>query len=108
MERNSIIPPQPVSPSIMPQALPAMVAVALFHFFYAWNDFFLPLIYLAGKPEMRVLILSVYDDPAVIREAIIALVDEGVGRFAPIVEVADDEDLLRVGRPDAEGCPLRV
>lgn len=37
---------------IMPQALPAMVAVALFHFFYAWNDFFLPLIYLAGKPEL--------------------------------------------------------
>lgn len=24
---------------IMPQALPAMVAVALFHFFYAWNTF---------------------------------------------------------------------
>ncbi len=37
---------------IMPQAVPAMVAVALFHFFYAWNDFFMPLIYLAGKPEL--------------------------------------------------------
>ena len=28
---------------IMPQAMPAIVAVTLFHFFFAWNDFFLPL-----------------------------------------------------------------
>jgi multiple sugar transport system permease protein len=36
---------------ILPQATPALTAVALFHFFYAWNDFFGPLIYLAGHPE---------------------------------------------------------
>jgi multiple sugar transport system permease protein len=36
---------------ILPQAVPALTAVALFHFFYAWNDFFGPLIYLAGNPE---------------------------------------------------------
>ena len=36
---------------IMPQSIPALTAVALFHFFYAWNDFFGPLIYLAGNPE---------------------------------------------------------
>ncbi|MGB1287898.1 MAG: carbohydrate ABC transporter permease [Aggregatilineales bacterium] len=35
---------------ILPQAGPAMTAVALFHFFFAWNDFFGPLIYLAGNP----------------------------------------------------------
>jgi multiple sugar transport system permease protein len=35
---------------IMPQCIPAITAVALFHFFYAWNDFFGPLIYLAGNP----------------------------------------------------------
>jgi multiple sugar transport system permease protein len=34
---------------ILPQAVPALTAVALFHFFFAWNDFFLPLIYLAGN-----------------------------------------------------------
>lgn len=34
---------------ILPQAVPALTAVALFHFFYAWNDFFGPLIYLAGN-----------------------------------------------------------
>ncbi len=36
---------------IVPQSVPALTAVALFHFFYAWNDFFGPLIYLAGNPE---------------------------------------------------------
>lgn len=34
---------------ILPQAIPALTAVALFHFFFAWNDFFGPLIYLAGN-----------------------------------------------------------
>jgi multiple sugar transport system permease protein len=36
---------------IIPQAVPALTAVGLFHFFFAWNDFFGPLIYLAGNPE---------------------------------------------------------
>ncbi len=36
---------------ILPQSVPALTAVALFHFFWAWNDFFGPLIYLAGHPE---------------------------------------------------------
>jgi multiple sugar transport system permease protein len=36
---------------ILPQSVPALTAVALFHFFYAWNDFFGPLIYLTGNPE---------------------------------------------------------
>jgi multiple sugar transport system permease protein len=36
---------------ILPQSIPALTAVSLFHFFYAWNDFFGPLIYLAGNPE---------------------------------------------------------
>jgi multiple sugar transport system permease protein len=36
---------------IIPQSVPALTAVGLFHFFWAWNDFFGPLIYLAGNPE---------------------------------------------------------
>lgn len=36
---------------ILPQAVPALTAVALFHFFFAWNDFFGPLIYLAGNRQ---------------------------------------------------------
>ena len=35
---------------ILPQSLPSIVAVTLFHFFYCWNDFFEPLVYLAGHP----------------------------------------------------------
>ena len=38
---------------ILPMSLPALTAVALFHFFWAWNDFFGPLIYLAGNPEQN-------------------------------------------------------
>lgn len=37
---------------ILPQAKAALLAVTLFHFFFAWNDFFGPLIYLAGRPEL--------------------------------------------------------
>lgn len=37
---------------ILPNSIPALAAVSLFHFFFAWNDFFLPLIYLVSKPEL--------------------------------------------------------
>ncbi len=37
---------------ILPQSFPAIIAVALFHFFYAWNDFFEPLVYLQGREEL--------------------------------------------------------
>ena len=35
---------------IIPQAIPAIIAVTLFHFFWAWNEYFLPLVYLQGSP----------------------------------------------------------
>ncbi len=38
---------------ILPQAVPALTASALFHFFYAWNDYFGPLIYLAGNRDAQ-------------------------------------------------------
>ena len=37
---------------ILPQAVPALTAVSLFHFFFAWNDFFNPLIFLAGNRDI--------------------------------------------------------
>ncbi|PKO18562.1 MAG: carbohydrate ABC transporter permease [Chloroflexi bacterium HGW-Chloroflexi-10] len=37
---------------IIPQSIPAITAVGLFHFFFAWNDFFEPLIYLQGREEL--------------------------------------------------------
>ena len=36
---------------ILPQCVPAVISVGLFHFFWAWNDYFNPLLYLAGHPE---------------------------------------------------------
>jgi multiple sugar transport system permease protein len=38
---------------ILPQALPALTAVTLFHFFFCWNDFFGPLLYLISRPELH-------------------------------------------------------
>lgn len=38
---------------ILPQSVPALIAVSLFHFFFAWNDFFGPLIYLAGNIDAQ-------------------------------------------------------
>ncbi len=37
---------------IVPQAVPAITAVTLFHFFYVWNDYFGPLVYLVGKENL--------------------------------------------------------
>ncbi len=37
---------------IIPQSYPAILAVGLFHFFYAWNDFFEPLVYLQGREDL--------------------------------------------------------
>jgi multiple sugar transport system permease protein len=40
---------------ILPQAIPALIAVAIFHFVYAWNDFFGPLIYLSANQDAQTL-----------------------------------------------------
>jgi multiple sugar transport system permease protein len=40
---------------ILPQALPVILVVALFHLVFAWNDFFGPLIYLSTRPDLQPL-----------------------------------------------------
>ena len=40
---------------IIPQAWPAIIAVGLFHFFFSWNDFFAPLVYLSGRPDLATM-----------------------------------------------------
>ena len=40
---------------IVPQAWPAIIAVAIFHIVYSWNDFLAPLIYLSTKPDLQPL-----------------------------------------------------
>lgn len=43
---------------IVPNAKPAFVAVSLFHFFFAWNDFFGPLLYLSSAAESQPISLG--------------------------------------------------
>lgn len=45
---------------ILPQATPALIAVSLFHFFFAWNDFFGPLIYLAGSVDLNPIAVGLF------------------------------------------------
>ena len=44
---------------IVPQSVAAITAVTLFHFFFAWNDFFVPLLYLASKPDIQPLSIAI-------------------------------------------------
>ena len=44
---------------IIPQAYPAITAVTLFHFFFAWNDYFNPLVYLVGKDDLLPLSVGI-------------------------------------------------
>lgn len=46
---------------ILPQAWPAITAVSLFHFIFAWNDYFEPLIYLRSKPELQPISVGVQE-----------------------------------------------
>jgi multiple sugar transport system permease protein len=44
---------------ILPQSFPAIAAVTLFHFFFAWNDFFGPMVYLSTRPELQPLSIGI-------------------------------------------------
>lgn len=44
---------------LLPQAWPVLIAVAIFHFIFAWNDFFSPLIYLLNNPELQPISVGV-------------------------------------------------
>jgi multiple sugar transport system permease protein len=44
---------------IIPQSWPAIISVAVFHFIFAWNDFFGPLIYLLSEPSLQPISVGV-------------------------------------------------
>lgn len=59
---------------IIPQAWPAIGAVAIFHLVYSWNDFFAPLIYLSTREDLQPLAVGLarfngvhYRNPALIQ-----------------------------------------
>ncbi|MEZ4633139.1 MAG: carbohydrate ABC transporter permease [Deinococcales bacterium] len=44
---------------IIPQSWPVIISVSLFHLVFAWNDYFEPLIYTLGKPEIQPLAVGI-------------------------------------------------
>jgi multiple sugar transport system permease protein len=59
---------------VLPQAWPVIIAVSIFHFVYAWNDYFGPLIYLSGARDLQPLQVGLanfngiyYQNPAFIQ-----------------------------------------
>src|SRR5207248_9571450 len=50
---------------IVPLAKPAIAAVALFNFIYAWNDFYGPLVYLASNPDSQTLSIPLASFPGI-------------------------------------------
>ncbi len=72
---------------IVPQALPGILAVTLFHFFWAWNEFFLPLVYLQSAPDLQPLSV-------------------GMGRFSALY--SNEPTLLQAGAILAMALPVIV
>jgi len=44
---------------IIPQSIPVLVAVGVFHFMWAWNDFFGPLLYLSTKKDLQPISIGI-------------------------------------------------
>lgn len=44
---------------IVPQSWPVIIAVALFHLVFAWNDYFEPLIYTLGNPSIQPIAVGI-------------------------------------------------
>jgi len=44
---------------ILPQSVPALVAVGIFHFMWAWNDFFGPLLYLSTEIDLQPVAIGI-------------------------------------------------
>jgi len=73
---------------IIPQAWPAIVAVSLFHFFFTWNDFFAPLVYLSGHPELATMTVGLQAFSAVYSGSGSGYLTQAAALLALIVPVA--------------------
>jgi len=73
---------------IVPQAWPVIIAVALFHFFFTWNDFFAPLVYLSGHPELATMTVGLQAFSAVYAGSGSGYLTQAAALLALIVPVA--------------------
>lgn len=71
---------------ILPQAKGAILAISLFHFFFAWNDFLEPLLYLAAKPNLQPISIGLYQFLG-LYDANIPLIQAGalLGMLVPVI-----------------------
>jgi multiple sugar transport system permease protein len=46
---------------VAPQSVAAITAVSLFHFFFAWNDFFVPLLYLSSNRDLQPVSIAIQE-----------------------------------------------
>lgn len=54
-------PPRVLWSIILPQAWPVIIAVAVSHMIFAWNDYFEPLIYLRSRPDLQPISVGVQE-----------------------------------------------
>ena len=73
---------------IIPQAWPAIIAVSLFHFFFSWNDFFGPLIYLSGHPDLFTMTVGLQAFSATYSRAGSGTLTQTAALLAMVVPVA--------------------
>jgi multiple sugar transport system permease protein len=73
---------------IIPQAWPAIIAVSLFHFFFSWNDFFAPLVYLSGHAELATMTVGLQAFNATYSASGQAFLTQAASLLAMIVPVA--------------------
>jgi multiple sugar transport system permease protein len=72
---------------IIPQAWPAIIAVSLFHFFFTWNDFFAPLIYLTGHKDLATMTVGLQTFSAVYSGSGSGFLTQAAALLAMIVPV---------------------
>jgi multiple sugar transport system permease protein len=73
---------------IVPQAWPAIIAVSLFHFFFSWNDFFAPLVYLSGHPDLATMTVGLQAFNATYSRAGSGTLTQAASLVAMLVPVA--------------------
>ena len=71
---------------ILPQSMPAVTAVAVFHFVWAWNDYLEPLIYLTGKGELYPLSVAIqFYNQQYVRELHMVQATAIMGLILPVI-----------------------
>jgi multiple sugar transport system permease protein len=71
---------------ILPQSIPAVTAVAVFHFIWAWNDYFNPLIYLIGDRDLYPLSVAIqFYNQQYVRELHMVQATAILGLILPVI-----------------------